>query len=71
MYLLTYVGRWMNGLTLLVVIWCGLFSVPRVYRDNKAQIDEALAPIKAKIDEAMAKVRASMPAGTSAAKKEE
>jgi hypothetical protein len=32
MYLLTYVGALLNGLTLLIVAWVGLFSAPRLYR---------------------------------------
>jgi hypothetical protein len=32
MYLLTYVGALLNGLTLLIVGWVGLFSAPRLYR---------------------------------------
>ena len=34
MYLLTYVGALLNGLTLLIVSWVGLFSLPRVYRSG-------------------------------------
>lgn len=75
MYLMTYVGRWMNGLTVVVGLWCALFSLPKIYRDNKTQIDEAVAPIKVKMEEAMTKLRASMPAAPAAAvsvaKKEE
>ena len=32
MYLLTYVGRWMNGLTLLMLLWVVAFTAPRIYR---------------------------------------
>ena len=40
MYLLTYVGAIMNGLTILTLAWAAAFSLPRVYRDNQKQIDE-------------------------------
>ncbi len=69
MYLVSYIGRWMNGLTLLMWAWCLLFTVPRIYRDNQKQIDEALAPLKAKIGEVMDKAKSSM--GGASAKKEE
>jgi len=64
MYMLTYVGRIINGLTILILIWVSIFSAPRIYRDNQAKIDEAVGPIKIKVEELMSKVKGS-------AKKEE
>merc|ERR1711955_85188 len=46
MYLLTYIGAMMNGLTIVTLAWVGAFSLPRVYRDNQKQIDEAILPLK-------------------------
>lgn len=57
MYMMTYVGRIINGLTILILIWVSIFSAPRIYRDNQAKIDEAIGPIKIKIDELMSKVK--------------
>ena len=51
MYGLIVLGRWMNGLTLLTLIWVALFTVPKFYKDNQKVVDDALAPIKAKIAE--------------------
>ena len=51
MYLLTYVGAMLNGLTLLILGWVGLFSLPRLYRDNQKQIDDAILPLKSKLEE--------------------
>merc|ERR1712142_992556 len=48
MYLLTYIGAMMNGLTIVTLAWVGAFSLPRVYRDNQKQIDEAILPLKTK-----------------------
>jgi len=62
MYLLTYVGAILNGLTVLILAWVGLFSLPRVYRDNQKQIDDAVLPLKAKLEELQAKVMAAVPA---------
>lgn len=61
MYLLTYVGRMINGLTILVVVWVTIFSAPRIYRDNQAKIDEALGPIKTKIEELSSKLKSAVP----------
>jgi len=55
--MMTYVGRIINGLTILILIWVSIFSAPRIYRDNQAKIDEAIGPIKIKIDELMSKVK--------------
>ena len=51
MYLLTYVGALLNGLTLVIAAWVGLFSLPRLYRDNQKQIDNAVLPLRAKMEE--------------------
>ena len=29
-YLLTYVGSWFNAMTLIILAWVGLFSIPKV-----------------------------------------
>merc|ERR1712061_404887 len=47
MYLLTYLGAIMNGLTIITLGWVGVFSAPRIYRDNQKQIDDAILPLKA------------------------
>lgn len=70
MYLLTYVGALMNGLTLVILAWVGLFSLPRLYRDNQKQIDDAILPLKAKLDELQAKVQTALPASVTGKKEE-
>merc|ERR1712234_34984 len=62
MYLLTYIGALMNGLTIV--------SLPRVYRDNQKQIDEAINPLKSKLDDLQSKLQSSLPASI-VGKKEE
>merc|ERR1711944_230737 len=57
MYLLTYIGRMINGLTILIVVWVSVFSAPRIYRDNQAKIDEAIGPIKIKLEELTSKLK--------------
>merc|ERR1711944_102706 len=57
MYLLTYIGRMINGLTILIVVWVSIFSAPRIYRDNQAKIDEAIGPIKVKVEELTSKLK--------------
>merc|ERR1711872_236890 len=62
MYLLTYIGAMMNGLTIVTLAWVGIFSAPRVYRDNQKQIDEAILPLKTKFDDLQSKLQAALPA---------
>ena len=70
MYLLTVAGRWVNGLTLLTVVWVLAFSAPKVYKDNQKAIDEAIQPLKVKAEEFMDKMKASLPANVSGKKAE-
>merc|ERR1712007_56397 len=70
MYLLTYIGAIMNGLTIVTLAWIGIFSLPRVYRDNQKQIDEAINPLKSKLEDLQAKLQSSLPASI-VGKKEE
>merc|ERR1712228_190497 len=70
MYLLTYVGAILNGLTLITLAWVAAFSAPRVYRDNQKQIDEALLPLKAKLDDLQGKLGAALPASITGKKAE-
>jgi len=70
MYMLTYVGAAVNGMTLLTLGWVGLFSLPRLYRDNQKQIDEAVLPLKTKLQELQGKISAAVPAAISGKKEE-
>merc|ERR1712119_227392 len=70
MYLLTYIGAIMNGLTIVTLVWVGYFSIPRVYRDNQKQIDEAILPLKSKLEDLQSKLQAALPASI-VGKKEE
>merc|ERR1712215_393615 len=70
MDLLSYIGALFNGLTVVTLAWVGMFSAPRVYRDNQAQIDDAILPLKAKMDELQAKLMAAVPASISGKKEE-
>lgn len=73
LWVLTYIGSWFNAMTLIMVSWVGLFSIPKIYLNNAAQIDPILDQVKAKLDEISGKVFALIPQGKAAAveKKEE
>jgi len=48
--------------TIVTLAWVGMFSAPRVYRDNQKQIDEAILPLKTKFDDLQGKLQAALPA---------
>lgn len=51
LYVLTYLGAWFNGLTLIILGFVALFTLPKVYENNQAQIDANLELVRAKINE--------------------
>merc|ERR1711981_408311 len=59
MYLVGYLGALM-----------GVFSLPRIYKDNQAKIDEALLPLLTKYEELAGKVSAALPASVTGKKEE-
>ncbi|XP_076659276.1 reticulon isoform X2 [Halictus rubicundus] len=71
LWCLTYVGSWFNGLTLLILQVVSLFTLPKVYEMNKAQIDQNLALVYGNINELTAKVKAAIPLGKKEPVKEE
>jgi len=71
MYLLTFIGRLVNLITIFIVLWVVAFAWPRIYQDNQTKIDEALAPIKIKVEELTSKLRTQTPTAAAAVKKQE
>ena len=70
LWLLTYIGSWFNMLTLLILAWIVLFSTPKLYQQNQAQVDEVLGQVMAQVDEVKGKVLALIP-NKAAVKKED
>jgi len=73
LWVMTYIGSWFNAMTIFIMAWVALFTIPKVYVNNKAQIDPVLDQIKAKCNEVSDKVTAMIPQGAAAkeVKKEE
>merc|ERR1712179_325203 len=42
LWLLTYLGSWFNFLTLIILGWLGLFTLPKLYINNQAQVDSGV-----------------------------
>jgi len=62
LWCLTYIGSWFNAMTLLILTWITAFTVPKIYQNNKAAIDDVLGKVKVQLDEVKGKVMAVMPA---------
>ncbi|XP_063700987.1 reticulon-1-like [Culicoides brevitarsis] len=63
LYCLTYVGALFNGMTLIILSFVALFSLPKVYETNKTVIDAQLDMVRSKITEITDKVKAAVPIG--------
>jgi hypothetical protein len=61
LWLLTYVGAWFNALTLVILGWVAFFTLPKLYINNQAQVDEVVGKVMAQVDEVKAKVVALIP----------
>merc|ERR1712038_253948 len=46
LWCLTYVGSWFNAMTLVILAWVTAFTVPKIYQNNQAAIDEVLGKAK-------------------------
>ena len=62
LYLLTFVGAWFNALTLVILAWAGLFSLPKLYMNNQPAVDEVVGKVVAQLEEVKAKVVDALPA---------
>jgi len=67
LYCMTYIGGWMNGLTILLLAVIAMFSLPKAYEMNKGQVDQYVALAKEQINMVVAKVKAVIPMGGAAA----
>ncbi|XP_055548476.1 reticulon-1 isoform X2 [Wyeomyia smithii] len=66
LYCLTYVGAIFNGMTCVIIAFVALFTLPKVYENNKQSIDAYLELVRSKILEITEKVKAAVPLGKKA-----
>merc|ERR1719331_2841261 len=62
LYVLTYVGAWFNALSLVILAWIGVFTLPKVYLNNQAAVDEVVGKVAGQVNEVKAKVVDALPA---------
>ncbi len=56
----TYIGAWFNGLTVIILLYLGAFSLPLLYEQNRPLIDQYLELANSKITEISDKYAASV-----------
>lgn len=71
LWCLTYLGAWFNGMTLVIIAWVALFTLPKLYETNKTQIDANLDLVRSKVAEITSKVKAAIPIGKKVEEKKE
>lgn len=64
----TYIGSWFNMMTLAILSWVGLFTLPLLYKNNQAAVDEIVGSVNTQMTEIKDKVMSVIP---SKEKKEE
>ncbi|GFN85594.1 reticulon-like protein [Plakobranchus ocellatus] len=61
LWVLTYIGSWFNGMTLIILSVILLFTLPKVYETNQAQIDNYIGLAKAQVDNVLKIVQSKVP----------
>merc|ERR1712227_167784 len=68
---LTYIGSWFNMMTLVILTWLGFFSLPLVYKNNQAAVDDVIGQVNTQITDIKEKIAGVIPMKKGVAKKEE
>lgn len=63
LYCFTYIGAIMNGMTCVIIAFIALFTLPKVYENNKQLIDSYLDLVRSRVLEITEKVKAAVPLG--------
>lgn len=63
LWVMTYIGAWLNGMTLVLLAFISLFTLPKVYENNKQSIDTYLGLVRSKLAEITDKIKAAVPIG--------
>merc|ERR1719189_2982020 len=68
---LTYIGSWFNMMTLIILTWVGFFTLPLVYKNNRAAVDDVLGQVNTQITDIKEKLAGVIPGKSKVLKKEE
>merc|ERR1719147_502377 len=62
LYCLTLIGSWFNLLTLIILGWVSAFTLPKLYMNNQAAVDDVFYQFKQQVVGLKEKVKALLPA---------
>jgi hypothetical protein len=65
LWFLTYVGSWFNAMTLIVISWVGLFTLPKVYINNRKTLDPIVEKVAHQLEELRGRFSAFLPSSLS------
>lgn len=61
LWVLTYIGSWFNGMTLIINCVIIVFTLPKIYETNKVQIDNYLAMARSQFNKILQQVQSKLP----------
>ncbi|XP_060068449.1 reticulon-1-A-like isoform X1 [Ylistrum balloti] len=61
LWVLTYIGAWFNGMTLIILAVVSVFTLPKFYETYKVQIDNYFNMICCQVDGVMKQVQTKLP----------
>jgi len=61
LWLLTYIGSWFNGMTLIILAVVSIFTIPKFYETYKTQIDQYLDLVRTQIKTVAAQIQEKIP----------
>ncbi|XP_069117331.1 reticulon-1-A-like isoform X2 [Argopecten irradians] len=61
LWVLTYIGAWFNGMTLIILAVVSVFTLPKFYETYKVQIDNYFNMVCCQVDGVMKQVQAKVP----------
>lgn len=61
LWLLTYVGSWFNGMTLIILAVVSIFTLPKVYETYQGPIDQNVNMVRGQLNNIMKQVSSKIP----------
>jgi len=61
LWVLTYLGAAFNGMTLIILALVSVFTIPKFYEVNKAQIDQYIELARTQVKQALKQVQEKLP----------
>ncbi|XP_075556274.1 reticulon isoform X1 [Dermacentor variabilis] len=62
-WVLTYVGSWFNGMTLIILAYVSAFTLPKVYETYKTEIDQYLGLARTHVGNVIGAIKSKIPMG--------